>query len=324
MTSTSTRGYTRVMPRIAWTGLIVVLVAAIALVGVPIYLLWPFKPQGPSFVPWAWTLRREWAPAGTAAPRGDPGRRALRRLEAHALARQDRAVADGDRSASAWRGSPTRTTSSGCSTRSPRRRFDVGAKAPAARSRRPRPRRRHQGRRRRLPGAPHRLSPRRQRHHRRRADRRQLLHAVPHRHDLQPAAERHAPHLPPDRHQQPERAARGHRVALVVAAGVWRGHRRPAQGRAPDAARARRGHLRAVGARASAHQGAGPRRSGARHRQGLGGSDGQGADRRAGAAERPAAPPLLRRRHRRQRQGQGLPARSSSRRTACAGRRSRR
>ena len=54
------------MPRIAWTGLILVLLAAVALVGVPIYLLWPFKPQGPSFVPWAWTLRREWAPAGTA------------------------------------------------------------------------------------------------------------------------------------------------------------------------------------------------------------------------------------------------------------------
>ena len=57
---------TRVVPRIAWAGLILVLLAAVALVGVPIYLLWPFKPQGPSFVPWAWTLRREWAPAGTA------------------------------------------------------------------------------------------------------------------------------------------------------------------------------------------------------------------------------------------------------------------
>ena len=54
------------MPRLAWIGLLLVLAAAIALVGVPIYLLWPFKPQGPSFVPWAWTLRREWAPAGTA------------------------------------------------------------------------------------------------------------------------------------------------------------------------------------------------------------------------------------------------------------------
>ncbi len=41
------------------------LLAAIALVGVPIYLLWPFKPQGPSFVPWVWTLRREWAPMVT-------------------------------------------------------------------------------------------------------------------------------------------------------------------------------------------------------------------------------------------------------------------
>jgi hypothetical protein len=55
------------VPRIAWAALLVVLVAAIALVGVPIYLLWPFKPQGPSFVPWAWTLRRSWAPAGTVA-----------------------------------------------------------------------------------------------------------------------------------------------------------------------------------------------------------------------------------------------------------------
>ena len=53
------------MPRIAWAGLILVLLAAVALVGVPIYLLWPFKPQGPSFVPWAWTLRREWAPMVT-------------------------------------------------------------------------------------------------------------------------------------------------------------------------------------------------------------------------------------------------------------------
>ncbi len=55
------------VPRIAWAALLVVLAAAIALVGVPIYLLWPFKPQGPSFVPWAWTLRRSWAPAGTFA-----------------------------------------------------------------------------------------------------------------------------------------------------------------------------------------------------------------------------------------------------------------
>jgi hypothetical protein len=54
------------MPRLVWVGLLLVLAAAVALVGVPIYLLWPFKPQGPSFVPWAWTLRREWAPAGTA------------------------------------------------------------------------------------------------------------------------------------------------------------------------------------------------------------------------------------------------------------------
>jgi hypothetical protein len=54
------------MPRLVWIGFILVLAAAIALVGVPIYLLWPFKPQGPSFVPWAWALRREWAPAGTA------------------------------------------------------------------------------------------------------------------------------------------------------------------------------------------------------------------------------------------------------------------
>ena len=55
------------MPRLAWALLLIVLVAAVALVGVPVYLLQPFKPQGPSFVPWAWTLRREWAPAATAA-----------------------------------------------------------------------------------------------------------------------------------------------------------------------------------------------------------------------------------------------------------------
>jgi hypothetical protein len=54
------------MRRPAWLALVVVLAVAIALVGVPIYLLWPFKPQGASFVPWAWTLRREWAPVGTA------------------------------------------------------------------------------------------------------------------------------------------------------------------------------------------------------------------------------------------------------------------
>jgi hypothetical protein len=53
------------MPRVAWIGLTLVLAAAIALVGLPIYLLWPFKPQGPSFVAWTWTLRREWAPPGT-------------------------------------------------------------------------------------------------------------------------------------------------------------------------------------------------------------------------------------------------------------------
>jgi hypothetical protein len=50
------------VPRLVWTALAVVLAAAIALVGVPVYLLQPFKPQGPSFVPWAWTLRRAWAP----------------------------------------------------------------------------------------------------------------------------------------------------------------------------------------------------------------------------------------------------------------------
>ena len=49
--------------------------------------------------------------------------------------------------------------------------------------------------------------------------------------------------------------------------------------------------LRAVGARASGDQGAGPGRSRVRHRQGLGRSDGQGADRRPGAAQRSAAPP---------------------------------
>jgi hypothetical protein len=32
---------------------------------VPVFLLQPFKPQGPSFVPWAWTLRRQWAPMAT-------------------------------------------------------------------------------------------------------------------------------------------------------------------------------------------------------------------------------------------------------------------
>ena len=42
--------------------MVLVLLAAIALVGVPIDLLRPFKPQGPSFVPWVWTLRRGWAP----------------------------------------------------------------------------------------------------------------------------------------------------------------------------------------------------------------------------------------------------------------------
>ena len=55
------------MPRLVWVGLILVLGAAVALVGVPVFLLQPFKPQGPAFVPWAWTLRREWVPAGTAA-----------------------------------------------------------------------------------------------------------------------------------------------------------------------------------------------------------------------------------------------------------------
>src|SRR5690349_11162526 len=67
MTSTSAEDTLAAMRRPAWLALLVVLAVAIALVGVPIYLLWPFKPQGPSFVPWAWTLRREWAPVGTAA-----------------------------------------------------------------------------------------------------------------------------------------------------------------------------------------------------------------------------------------------------------------
>jgi hypothetical protein len=53
------------MPRILWAVLVMVLAAAIALVGVPVLLLQPFSPQGPSYVPWAWTLRRAWAPAGT-------------------------------------------------------------------------------------------------------------------------------------------------------------------------------------------------------------------------------------------------------------------
>lgn len=53
------------MSRAIWALLLIVLVVAIALVGVPVFLLQPFKPQGPSYVPWAWTLRREWAPAGT-------------------------------------------------------------------------------------------------------------------------------------------------------------------------------------------------------------------------------------------------------------------
>jgi Protein of unknown function (DUF3179) len=55
------------VPRIVWAGLILVLLAAIALVGVPVLLLRPFSPQGPSYVPWAWTLRRDWAPAWTIA-----------------------------------------------------------------------------------------------------------------------------------------------------------------------------------------------------------------------------------------------------------------
>ena len=55
------------MPRLVWASLLIVLVAAIALVGIPVWLLRPFSPQGPSYVPWAWTLRREWAPAGTVA-----------------------------------------------------------------------------------------------------------------------------------------------------------------------------------------------------------------------------------------------------------------
>lgn len=55
------------MPRFLWAVLLMVLAAAIALVGVPVYLLQPFSPQGPSDVPWAWTLRREWAPGGTIA-----------------------------------------------------------------------------------------------------------------------------------------------------------------------------------------------------------------------------------------------------------------
>lgn len=53
------------MPRLVWALLVVVLLAAIALVGVPVLLLQPFSPQGPTYVPWAWTLRRAWAPAGT-------------------------------------------------------------------------------------------------------------------------------------------------------------------------------------------------------------------------------------------------------------------
>jgi hypothetical protein len=55
------------MPRLVWAVLVLVLLAAIALVGVPVLLLQPFSPQGPSYVPWAWTLRRAWAPAGTIA-----------------------------------------------------------------------------------------------------------------------------------------------------------------------------------------------------------------------------------------------------------------
>jgi hypothetical protein len=51
--------------RLAWAALILVLLAAIALVGVPVWLLQPFRPQGPTFVPWAWTLRRQWAPLVT-------------------------------------------------------------------------------------------------------------------------------------------------------------------------------------------------------------------------------------------------------------------
>jgi hypothetical protein len=55
------------VPRLVWLVLLVVLLVAVALVGVPILLLWPFRTQGPDDVYWAWTLRREWAPAGTAA-----------------------------------------------------------------------------------------------------------------------------------------------------------------------------------------------------------------------------------------------------------------
>ena len=118
------------MPRIAWAGLILVLLAAVALVGVPIYLLWPFKPQGPSFVPWAWTLRARMGADGDAAPGRDSGRRPVCRLETHALARQDGALADRDPRRRRgvvrllepfeWMFNPIAAP-----------RFDVGAKAPA-------------------------------------------------------------------------------------------------------------------------------------------------------------------------------------------------
>jgi hypothetical protein len=54
------------MSRRAWIVLLLVLVAAIALVAVPVALLWPWRAQTPEHIWWAWTLRRQWAPIGTA------------------------------------------------------------------------------------------------------------------------------------------------------------------------------------------------------------------------------------------------------------------
>lgn len=53
------------LSRRAWIPLSLVLVAAIALVAVPVALLWPWRAQTPSHIWWAWTLRREWAPLAT-------------------------------------------------------------------------------------------------------------------------------------------------------------------------------------------------------------------------------------------------------------------
>jgi hypothetical protein len=50
---------------IAWTLLAAAVAIAVAVVGVPVWLLQPFAPQTPQAVEWSWQLRRA-APAGTA------------------------------------------------------------------------------------------------------------------------------------------------------------------------------------------------------------------------------------------------------------------